>query len=110
VSADIPSAFDYIVIGAGTAGCVLAARLSENAAHSVCLIEAGRSEQHPYIRIPAAVRAAIMSPRFGWGLMTTPQSTLGAGRCSRRAARCWADILIYSRFPRYRMHRHFQSH
>jgi choline dehydrogenase len=68
--------FDFIIIGAGTAGCVLAARLSENPAHRVCLIEAGGSEQHPYIRIPAAVGAAIMSERFGWGLATTPQVAL----------------------------------
>lgn len=68
--------FDFIVIGAGTAGCVLAARLSENPGHRVCLIEAGGSEQHPYIRIPAAVGAAIMSERFGWGLATTPQAAL----------------------------------
>ncbi len=68
--------FDYVIIGAGTAGCVLAARLSENPAHRVCLIEAGGSEQHPYIRIPAAVGAAIMSERFGWGLTTTPQAAL----------------------------------
>jgi choline dehydrogenase-like flavoprotein len=68
--------FDYIIIGAGTAGCVLAARLSEYPARRVCLIEAGGSEQHPYIRIPAAVGAAIMSERFGWGLSTTPQVAL----------------------------------
>ncbi|HTR01251.1 MAG TPA: GMC family oxidoreductase N-terminal domain-containing protein [Candidatus Acidoferrum sp.] len=74
----IPAAntFDFIVIGAGTAGCVLAARLSENPRHRVCLIEAGGSEQHPYIDIPAAVGAAIMSERFGWGLTTTPQTAL----------------------------------
>ena len=65
--------FDYIVIGAGTAGCVLAARLSENPQHRVCLIEAGGSERHPYISIPAAVGAAIMSPKFGWGLTSVPQ-------------------------------------
>lgn len=76
MSAHTPS-YDYIVIGAGTAGCVLAARLSENPDNSVCLIEAGGSEKHPYIRIPAAVGAAIMSERFGWGLMSTPQSALG---------------------------------
>ncbi len=68
--------FDFIIIGAGTAGCVLAARLSENPVHRVCLIEAGGSEQHPYIGIPAAVGAAIMSERFGWGLSTTPQAAL----------------------------------
>ena len=68
--------YDYIIVGAGTAGCVLAARLSENPSHSVCLIEAGGSEKHPYVSIPAAVGAAIMNPDFGWGLSTTPQSAL----------------------------------
>jgi choline dehydrogenase len=69
--------FDYIVIGAGTAGCVIASRLSEHAANRVCLIEAGRSDRHPFIEIPAAVGAAIMSPKFGWGLSTVPQEHLG---------------------------------
>ena len=70
------SEFDFIVVGGGSAGCVLAARLSENPQHRVCLIEAGGSEKHPYITIPAAVGAAIMSPKFGWGLTTTPQQGL----------------------------------
>lgn len=77
---DLPSSeeiFDYIVVGAGTAGCVMAARLSENPAHRVCLIEAGGSDRHPFIRIPAAVGAAIMSERFGWNLKTVPQPALG---------------------------------
>lgn len=74
------SEFDFIVIGGGTAGCVLAARLSEDPAHRVCLIEAGGSEKHPYITIPAAVGAAIMSPKFGWGLTTTPQPALNNRR------------------------------
>ena len=68
--------FDYIVIGAGTAGCVLAARLSENPDHRVCLIEAGGSEKHPYVSIPAGAGAAIMNPKMGWGLSTTPQAAL----------------------------------
>jgi choline dehydrogenase-like flavoprotein len=72
--------FDYIVVGAGTAGCVLANRLSENAANRVCLIEAGGSNRHPLIAIPAAVGAAIMSPRFGWGLATVPQPHLHGRR------------------------------
>ncbi|HEX5057941.1 MAG TPA: GMC family oxidoreductase N-terminal domain-containing protein [Kofleriaceae bacterium] len=72
--------FDYIVVGAGTAGCELAARLSEDARNCVCLIEAGGSNRHPYIAIPAAVGCAIMSPKFGWGLSTVPQPHLGGRR------------------------------
>ena len=71
------SEFDYIIVGAGTAGCVLANRLSEDPRHRVCLIEAGGSERHPFISIPAAVGCAIMSAKFGWGLKTVPQRQLG---------------------------------
>ena len=72
--------FDYIVVGAGTAGCVLAARLSEDGRNRVCLIEAGGSNRHPFITIPAAVGCAIMSPKFGWGLSTVPQPHLNGRR------------------------------
>ena len=72
--------FDYIIVGAGTAGCVLAARLSEDSRNRVCLIEAGGSNRHPFITIPAAVGCAIMSPRFGWGLSTVPQPHLNGRR------------------------------
>jgi choline dehydrogenase-like flavoprotein len=68
--------FDYVIIGAGTAGCVLASRLSEDSANRVCLIEAGGSERHPFIAIPAAVGCAIMSRKFGWGFTTVPQPHL----------------------------------
>jgi choline dehydrogenase-like flavoprotein len=73
---DFDREFDYIVVGAGTAGCVLASRLSEDARNRVCVIEAGGSERHPFIAIPAAVGCAIMSPKFGWGLSTVPQGHL----------------------------------
>jgi choline dehydrogenase-like flavoprotein len=73
--------FDYIVVGAGTAGCLIASRLSENSANRVCLIEAGAAQQHhPFIRIPAAVGCAIMSKKFGWGLSTVPQPNLHGRR------------------------------
>jgi len=77
---DFDREFDYIVVGAGTAGCVLANRLSEYPRSRVCLIEAGGSNRHPYIAIPAAVGCAIMSPKFGWGLSTVPQEHLGGRR------------------------------
>src|SRR5260370_23043429 len=45
--------FDYVIIGAGSAGCVLANRLSEDADTSVCVLEAGPKDWHPYIHLPA---------------------------------------------------------
>jgi choline dehydrogenase len=71
--------FDYVIVGAGTAGCVLAARLSEQPDTRVCLIEAGGPDRHPFIHIPAAVAAAIGRPSLNWGFLTVPQAHL-AGR------------------------------
>jgi len=73
-------AFDYVIVGAGTAGCVLASRLSEDPRHTVCLIEAGGPATHPFIRIPACVGAAIATPSLNWRFMTTPQPQLGGRR------------------------------
>src|SRR5262249_41544262 len=69
-------AFDYIVVGAGTAGCVLANRLSEDGQKRVCLIEAGGKDGHPFIHVPAAVRAIIQTKSVNWGYMTAPQTQL----------------------------------
>lgn len=68
--------FDFVIVGAGTAGCALAARLTEDPAVRVCLIEAGGSANHPFVRIPALVGPAIMHRTFGWGLTTEPQAAL----------------------------------
>jgi choline dehydrogenase-like flavoprotein len=72
--------FDYVIVGAGTAGCALAARLSEDRATRVALIEAGPLDRHPFIHIPAAVAAAIGRPGLNWRFATIPQSHLN-GRC-----------------------------
>jgi choline dehydrogenase len=72
-------AFDYVVVGAGTAGCVLAARLSEDRDVRVALIEAGAMDRHPFIHIPAAVAAAISLHHLNWRFTTVPQQHL-AGR------------------------------
>ncbi len=68
--------FDYVIVGAGTAGCVLAARLSEDPAVRVCLIEAGPRDSHPFIQVPALVGAAIGTKALNWGFWTEPQPQL----------------------------------
>ena len=72
--------FDYVIVGAGTAGCVLAARLSEDRHTRVCLIEAGGPARHPFIQVPALVGAAIMHRGLTWGLSTEPQTALNNRR------------------------------
>jgi choline dehydrogenase len=60
---------DYIVIGAGSAGAVVAARLSEDPAVRVTLIEAGRRERHPLLAMPIAFPMVMMDQRFNWSYM-----------------------------------------
>jgi len=68
--------FDYIIIGSGTAGCVLANRLSRDQAHSVCLIEAGPPDTSPLVHVPAAVGALLFHKKMGWRYKTAPQKGL----------------------------------
>lgn len=68
--------FDFIIAGAGTAGCVLANRLSEDPKNRVCLIEAGAKGSHPFIHVPALVGAALTLKKYSWGLETVPQQHL----------------------------------
>jgi choline dehydrogenase-like flavoprotein len=68
--------FDFVIVGAGTAGCVLANRLSADPANRVCLIEAGGRDWHPFIHVPAGVAAAIGTPSLGWGYWSVPQAHL----------------------------------
>jgi choline dehydrogenase-like flavoprotein len=72
-------AFDFIVIGGGTAGCVFAARLSENPHHSVLLLEAGPRSSSLWTKIPAGYFKTVFDPKIGWGYATEPEPNL-AGR------------------------------
>jgi choline dehydrogenase-like flavoprotein len=72
--------FDFIVVGGGTAGCVVATRLSEDPSLRVALVEAGGSNRNFFVTTPATVAAVIGHQEFNWGLSTVPQDALGQ-RC-----------------------------
>lgn len=65
---------DYVVVGAGTAGCVLSARLTENPDTSVLLVEAGEKDRHPYIHVPAGFLRLLEHPSISWGYRTRPHA------------------------------------
>ena len=68
--------FDYIIVGAGSAGCVLANRLSEDAHCKVLLLEAGKSDRHPWISLPLKFRDLMTVKRWNWGYDTEPEPFL----------------------------------
>ena len=65
-------AYDYVIVGAGPAGCCLAARLTEDPDVSVLLMEAGGRDWHPHIHVPAGF-AKLTGKAFNWGYSTAPQ-------------------------------------
>jgi choline dehydrogenase-like flavoprotein len=68
--------YDYIIVGAGSAGCVLANRLSEDGAASVLLLEAGPPDRHPYISIPLGMGRMHDYRMFDWGYQTEAEPNL----------------------------------
>jgi choline dehydrogenase-like flavoprotein len=74
-----PLTFDYVIVGAGAAGCVLANRLSADPAVTVCLIEAGPEDRNPLIPVPLASMILAQNGLLNWGYHTTPEAAT-AGR------------------------------
>lgn len=75
--AGTPEAFDYIVVGAGSAGCVLANRLTESGARSVLLLEAGPRDRNIWIHIPMGYGKTMFDPKVNWQFYTEPEPQLG---------------------------------
>ena len=61
-----PDSFDYVIVGAGSAGCVLARRLTEDMGTTVCLLEAGPRNNQPLIHIPAGFVRTLYDPTCNW--------------------------------------------
>lgn len=72
--------YDYVIVGGGSAGCVLAHRLSEDPEITVCLLEAGPVDKSPLVRIPLGMAALLRSPGLNWAFRTEPQPGLGGRR------------------------------
>lgn len=72
--------FDFVIVGGGSAGCVLAARLSEDPGNAVCLIEAGGSGRSTYVNIPGAIVMAQRSAELNWRFQSAAQKQLNNRR------------------------------
>ncbi len=75
-----PSGCDYLIVGAGSAGCVLANRLSADPASRVCLLEAGPPDRNPLIHIPLGLLWMMLSKTLNWRYYTEPQQHLDQRR------------------------------
>jgi choline dehydrogenase-like flavoprotein len=88
------TAFNYVVVGAGSAGCALAARLSEHPQVSVALIEAGGSDASGWVSIPAGLIGTVPTKRMNWAYETVAQAGLHGRRGYQpRGKRAWVTFI-----------------
>ena len=73
----VAESFDYVIVGAGSAGCILANRLTANGRYTVCLLEAGPRDWNPYIHIPAGFIKTLVDPKVNWLYEAEPSHWTG---------------------------------
>jgi len=80
--------FDYVIVGAGSAGCVLADRLTEDGKHSVLVLEHGGSDRSIFVQMPSALAIPMGMKRFNWFYYTEPEPHLGGRRIHTPRGKC----------------------
>jgi len=98
----VDTQFDYIVVGAGSAGCIVASRLSEDPTTRVLLVEAGGSDRSPIIAMPGALPFVYQSKRIGWGYQSGPEPQLAGKTIDEKAGKVLGgsssiNAMIYNR-------------
>ncbi|EPR21248.1 hypothetical protein L905_07060 [Agrobacterium sp. TS43] len=86
-SDEASESFDYIIIGAGTAGSIIASRLGEDPSLSICVIEAGPSDLRPYVYLPAGFTKTLTQDAVTWQFKTEPTENTGGRRISTTQGR-----------------------
>ncbi|WP_174502226.1 choline dehydrogenase [Acidiphilium sp. C61] len=76
----MPSEYDYIIVGAGSAGCAMANRLTEDGSTTVLLLEFGGSDRSPFIQMPSALSIPMNTRKYDWGYHSEPEPHLGGRR------------------------------
>ena len=94
--------FDYIVVGAGSAGCVLANRLTESGRHRVLLLEAGGDDERFFVTMPIGYGKCFFDPEVNWMYRTEPEAALGgrSGYWPRTNTMALIELEPPSSFPR----------
>jgi hypothetical protein len=90
---DAIASYDYVIVGAGSAGCVLAARLSEDPGNKVLLLEAGPPDRSVWIHLPIGYGKTMWSPQYNWRFETDPDPNMNGRRIYWPRARPWVEAV-----------------